>query len=292
MFGLFAARRERERTSRSGLADRQLPQDDRVEQREDRGRRRRCRARARRSRTTRRRDCGAAAGAPNRRSCPTRFERVPAPASSRVTSMTAPRCRNHAARRRGLRRPRIPASTRSRVFLAPGERRSRRPGRGRPRGGARHAAAAVSRRVSDCRARSSPHAGFMTRAMTSTIWFQRDCSAASCFLPAGGQPVELGALLVVASSSSRHRSSPASRAGGARDRATRDRPAAHPRSWPGWRRRCRGRAAAPTAGFAGSACRACPARARCGSRIVSRFAIGRRHSTTMVVVRLLPWRRR
>ena len=29
-----------------------------------------------------------------------------------------------------------------------------------------------------------PHAGFMTRPMTSTIRFQRDCSAASCFFPA------------------------------------------------------------------------------------------------------------
>ena len=45
---------------------------------------------------------------------------------------------------------------------------------------------------------SLPHAGFMTRPMTSTIRFQRDCSAASCFFPGGRQPVELGALPVLA----------------------------------------------------------------------------------------------
>ena len=110
------------------------------------------------------------------------FHGAPAPGFARGFAAPARGCRSRAARLPG------PGRARGAVALpAPGE-------------------SAVLRRVPALReifakTSSQPptryNAGFMTLAMASTNWFQRDSSAARRFLPAGREPVVPRALLVL-----------------------------------------------------------------------------------------------
>ena len=136
----------------------------------------------------------------------------------------------------------------------------------------------------------SLNTGRITRAIACTMRSQRDASSEAAFVQRGSSNRDLARCLcsdVFHSASS----SLALQADAMPDTVTRARCGGTPRTRPVWRGRSRARAAAPSAAFEGSSCRACPAAARWSLRHWRACASCRRaiYSTRCQIVYYLGW---